>query len=165
MTKHFKFGNILNSSLKKGGEGMKKNLIFIAIAATALAMANPNPNNNLTLTLSKEIRLLFEKKSFSVFEAEVTAYSKDPKQGTADGITATGLPVDVGIAAVDPKIVPLGSIIWVEGYGYAIAADTGGKIKGRRVDVFFKSTREALKFGRAKRKVKIIARPIRIAKK
>jgi 3D (Asp-Asp-Asp) domain-containing protein len=89
----------------------------------------------------------------------VTAYSKSRSEGTDDGITATGLPADVGIAAVDPRVIPLGSIIWVEGYGYAIAADTGGKIKGKRVDVFFRSTRQALKFGRAKRKVKIIARP------
>ena len=91
---------------------------------------------------------------------EVTAYSQRVEENTADGITFVGLPVDIGIAATDPSVIPLGSVIWVEGYGYAFVADIGGAIKGRRVDVFFHCTRAALEFGRQMRKVKIIALPM-----
>ena len=91
---------------------------------------------------------------------EVTAYSQRAEESTADGITFTGLPVDIGIAATDPSVIPLGSVIWVEGYGYAFVADIGGAIKGQRVDVFIPCTVEALEFGRQMRKVKVIALPM-----
>lgn len=51
--------------------------------------------------------------------------------------TATGLRVRYGIVAVDPKIIKLGSHLWVSGYGYALAADTGGLIKNMKIDLFF----------------------------
>ena len=41
--------------------------------------------------------------------------------------------------AVDPKVIPLGSKVWVEGYGEAIAGDTGGAIKGNRIDILLGS--------------------------
>jgi len=53
-----------------------------------------------------------------------------------------------GIVAVDPRVIPLGTHMFIKGYGYAVAADTGGAIKGRRVDLFFKSKRDAVKWGR-----------------
>ncbi|MDQ7861221.1 3D domain-containing protein [Peribacillus frigoritolerans] len=43
------------------------------------------------------------------------------------------------IIAVDPSVIPMGSKVYVEGYGYAVAADKGGAIKGNRIDVFFSS--------------------------
>jgi len=51
--------------------------------------------------------------------------------------TASGRRVRYGIVAVDPKVIPLGTKLYVSGYGYAIAADTGGLIKGMRIDCFF----------------------------
>ena len=57
------------------------------------------------------------------------------------GVTATGFNLranpDAKVIAVDPSVIPLGSKVYVEGYGYAIAADTGGSVKGKRIDVFF----------------------------
>lgn len=52
------------------------------------------------------------------------------------GRTASGLPAGPGRIAVDPRVIPLGTRLFVEGYGPAVAADTGGAIKGRRIDVW-----------------------------
>jgi 3D (Asp-Asp-Asp) domain-containing protein len=53
------------------------------------------------------------------------------------GITATGVPVDKGIVAVDPSVIPLGTHMYIPGYGYAVAADTGGGIIGNMIDLGF----------------------------
>lgn len=74
----------------------------------------------------------------------------------AYGITASGEKVRPGVVAVDPKIIPLGTRIWVEGYGLAAALDTGGAIKGRRIDVYFPSHEEAKKWGRKTVKIRIL---------
>ncbi len=58
--------------------------------------------------------------------------------------------------AVDPKVIPLGTKVWVEGYGYAVAGDTGGAIKGNKIDVFIPTQSQALKWGRKNVKIKII---------
>ncbi len=76
------------------------------------------------------------------------------------GITTTGINLkknpDVKVIAVDPDVIPLGTKVYVEGYGYAIAADTGGAIKGNKIDVFFPSKTEAYKWGRKKVTIKIL---------
>ena len=64
------------------------------------------------------------------------------------GITALGLPAGHGIVAVDPRFIPLGTKLYVPGYGRAVAGDTGGSIKGRRIDLGFNSLAAALAFGR-----------------
>jgi len=64
------------------------------------------------------------------------------------GTTATGLPVGPGIVATDPSVIPLGTRMTIPGYGEGVAADTGGAIKGRRIDVWIKSCADAAAFGR-----------------
>lgn len=64
------------------------------------------------------------------------------------GITASGTKAVKGTVAVDPKVIPLGSKLYVEGYGYATALDTGSAIKGNKIDLFYDSLYEAKKFGR-----------------
>lgn len=76
-----------------------------------------------------------------LIQCESTAYY-------GDGITATGTvpvrnPNGISTIAVDPRVIPLGSLVYVEGYGKAIAADTGGAIKGNIIDVFVNSHHEA----------------------
>ena len=92
---------------------------------------------------------------------EATAYTaglestgKNPGD-PAYGITKSGFTVDAGVIAVDPKVIPLGSICWVEGYGYAVALDIGGAIQGERVDVFFWDLDEALRWGRRQVRVRV----------
>jgi len=72
------------------------------------------------------------------------------------GKTATGRPARFGVVAVDPRFIKLGTKVYVEGYGIAIAADTGGAIKGRRIDLCFNSRAEAMKVGRKPVKVTIL---------
>lgn len=66
----------------------------------------------------------------------------------AGGRTATGGTAQVGVAAVDPGVIPLGTKLYVEGYGYAVAGDTGGAIRGNRIDLVFDTLEECLRFGR-----------------
>ena len=61
--------------------------------------------------------------------------------------TASGRRHSFGIVAVDPRVIPLGTRVYVEGYGSAIAADTGGAIKGNRIDLAFDTDDEAEKVG------------------
>ncbi len=68
----------------------------------------------------------------------------------------TGLPLARGIVAVDPRVIPMGTRLYVEGYGNAIAADQGGAIKGNRIDLFFDSRQEAMSWGMKTVKVTIL---------
>ena len=69
--------------------------------------------------------------------------------------TQAGFPhqVEGYTIAVDPKVIPLRSVVELDGYGTRYAHDTGGMIKGKRIDLFFTSHEEALKFGRQKLEV------------
>jgi len=58
-----------------------------------------------------------------------------PPSSPSYGITATGLPVRKGIVAVDPRVIPLGTRLFIPGYGLGIAADTGGAVKGYHIDL------------------------------
>src|SRR5439155_21301426 len=69
------------------------------------------------------------------------------------GSTATGIPVGWGVAAVDPRVIPLGTHLTLPGYGEAGAADTGGSVVGGRIDVWFPSCAQA--GGRGTRSVPI----------
>ena len=77
---------------------------------------------------------------------EASAYLAGDGDGA--GITATGLPAVRGIAAVDPDVIPLGTRLFIPGYGEAIAADTGGAIVGNKIDLVMDSYGEAMDFGR-----------------
>jgi 3D (Asp-Asp-Asp) domain-containing protein len=86
-----------------------------------------------------------------------TGYSPDPRENGGYTTTATGLPIGYGAAAVDPRVVPLGTKMYVEGYGYAFACDVGGAIKGRRIDLAYDSYSLANTKGRKKVRVWILA--------
>lgn len=67
--------------------------------------------------------------------------------------TATGTIPKRGTVAVDSKLIPLGTRLYVDGYGFAVAEDRGGSIKGHRIDLFMETEKEALKWG---------TRPVRV---
>ncbi|MER3414189.1 MAG: hypothetical protein C4341_08150 [Armatimonadota bacterium] len=87
---------------------------------------------------------------------EATAYCLCSICGTGSGRTSLGSEARRGIVAVDPNVIPLGTIVYVEGYGLAIAADTGGAIRGKRIDLCFNSHAEALQFGRRTVRVHVL---------
>ena len=62
-------------------------------------------------------------------------------------VAASGKLAKRGTCAVDPKIIPLGTKLYIEGYGYAIANDTGGDIIGKTVDLYMSSTKECYNWG------------------
>jgi len=64
------------------------------------------------------------------------------------GTTASGLPVGIGVIAVDPTVIPLGTRVFVPGYGPAVAADVGSAIKGNIIDLWMPSTAAARAWGR-----------------
>lgn len=92
-----------------------------------------------------------------VIVMQATAY--DPSAGSK---TAMGTRARVGAVAVDPRVIPLGSKLYIESmdgfasYGYATAEDTGGAIKGNRIDLFYNSNAEANRFGRRNVKVYVL---------
>jgi uncharacterized protein YabE (DUF348 family) len=67
--------------------------------------------------------------------------------------TASGKHPEVGMVAVDPSVIPMGSRLYIEGYGFARAADTGGSIKGNRLDLFMEERSQCLSWGRRTVKV------------
>ncbi len=84
-----------------------------------------------------------------------TAYCNGCSGRTATGFDLRANP-NAKIIAVDPRVIPLGTKVYVEGYGYAVAADTGGAIKGNKIDVFMSSKADAYRWGRKKVKIKIL---------
>lgn len=88
-----------------------------------------------------------------------TAYNWDCNTCSGSGKTATGYNLKAnpnGVIAVDPNVIPLGTKVYVEGYGYAVARDTGGNIKGNRIDVHLPSQAAAMRFGSKQVKVEIL---------
>ena len=79
---------------------------------------------------------------------EATGYVAFRCGGSPSGRTATGPMAVKGLVAVDPRNIPLGTKLYIPGYGFALAADTGGAIKGNRIDLCFDTYQEAINFGR-----------------
>lgn len=99
-----------------------------------------------------------------VITCNATAYDLSAEEnGGYAGQTATGVPLDKGVIAVDPKVIPLGSRVYIEAldgswsYGYAVAADTGGAIKGNRVDLCYRTRSECIQFGRRPCRVYVLS--------
>lgn len=96
--------------------------------------------------------------SQKVLSMEATAYTANCEG--CSGVTATGINLkenpDQKVISVDPNVIPLGTKVHVEGYGEAVAGDTGGAIKGNKIDIYMKSQEDAINFGRKTVKVTIL---------
>lgn len=99
------------------------------------------------------------KTSATIISVKATAYCPTngvPNPYTASGKRAVRNPSGFSTIAVDPKIIPMGTKLYVEGYGYAIAADKGSAVKGNYIDVYFNTRKEALDWGVKRIKVQIV---------
>jgi len=97
--------------------------------------------------------------SSSAEEYHVTATAYTSGCNGCTGKTATGINLranpNAKVIAVDPSFIPLGTKVYVEGYGYATAADTGGAVSGKKIDVFVPSTADAYSWGVKTVKIKV----------
>lgn len=106
------------------------------------------------VTPSSAPKTLLNKDEFLTMTA--TAYTPFYCGGSKSGKTATGIKAKKGVVAVDPRVIPLGTKLYIPGYGYALAADTGSAIKGRRIDLCFNTRGEVYRFGKKKIKVYVV---------
>lgn len=98
-------------------------------------------------TAEPKIQSTIGLRSYSqVLYMEASAYL--PYDGGGAGYTALGIPARYGVVAVDPDIIPLGTRVYIPGYGEAIAADTGGAINGYMIDLCMEDYTQAIAFGR-----------------
>ncbi|MFT8424695.1 MAG: 3D domain-containing protein [Liquorilactobacillus sp.] len=100
-----------------------------------------------TTTSSSSKTLVMQSTGYSVAQSGLSSYS-------ATGINLSQYPSCI---AVDPSVIPLGSIVWVSGYGVTVAGDTGGAIKGNIIDVHFSTVGQAQSWGRKTVTVKILS--------
>ncbi|KKK33581.1 hypothetical protein WQ57_23460 [Mesobacillus campisalis] len=133
---------------KKTSAGAKKTTASAkakapAKKATPVKAASQKPSRNQV------------KKTLTVSASAFTASCKG-----CSGITYTGINLKknphMKVISVDPKVIPLGSKVYVPGYGTAIAADKGSAIKGNRIDVFMPKYNDAIKWGRKTVTVQIL---------
>ncbi|WP_338471263.1 ubiquitin-like domain-containing protein [Niallia sp. XMNu-256] len=109
---------------------------------------------------NKEVVQIASRGSESGKEIHVTSTAYTANCNGCSGTTATGINLhanpNLKVIAVDPNVIPLGSKVHVEGYGYAVAADTGGAINGNKIDVYFASKQDAVNWGRKTVKIKVL---------
>ncbi|MES9758462.1 LysM peptidoglycan-binding domain-containing protein [Priestia megaterium] len=149
----------ISISQLKQWNNLSSNTIYInqvlQVGGQAAAQAKPSTPSTSTPAPAPAQESKSVSKEITVEATAYTAYCAG-----CSGITATGIDLRSNpnrkVIAVDPRVIPLGSRVYVEGYGTAIAADTGGAIKGNKIDVLLPSQKEALKWGRKTVKVQIL---------
>ncbi len=121
-----------------------------------------SPSSSLTVSTTSQILTLEDGTQIpytSYIDVNATAYTTE---GASFNITKSGAVARYGIIAVDPTVIPLGTRMYIASedgtwtYGYAIAGDTGGFIKGNRIDLFYNTIKECLNFGRRDVRVYIL---------
>lgn len=109
-----------------------------------------NKTDNAVAVASTPSRNNQPTNSKKIYTMEATAYT--PYCTGCSGISAAGINLrsnpNLKLVAVDPRVIPLGTKVYVEGYGYAVAGDTGGAIKGMKIDLLMQTKNQAYSFGR-----------------
>jgi len=150
----------LTQILEKGEPGLKEVVYRVGIEEgkekyrqyfSEVIVKSPKPEivlqgQRTTAVIASREPIHIEK----VFTMEASAYTHTGNR------TYTGIYPEIGTIAVDPEIIPIGTRLWVEGYGYGIAQDTGKAIKGNKLDLFMETRRECLYWGRRRVKVYIL---------
>jgi 3D (Asp-Asp-Asp) domain-containing protein len=140
----------------KSWNKLKSNTIHpnqkLKVSGTKVTASKPKTKAKTTTTSKTKNKVV---KTLTVNASAFTANCKG-----CSGITYTGINLkknpNAKVISVDPTVIPLGSKVYVEGYGYAVAADKGSAIKGKRIDVFMNSYNKAIQWGRKTVKVQIL---------
>jgi len=148
-------------------------LVSVLVSITVIIVLSQNDHIDSFL-VKTETEIVVEKEPVYITEVKeieketewfyfvATGYSaNDPLQGT-NNITATGKEIKKGMIAVDSKIIPLGTRIEIKDMGVFVAEDTGGKIKGNRIDIYFETKEEAKEFGRQTIWVRVLGSSIEL---
>ena len=139
---------------KASAEKAAKQPVVVEQPSAPKNNGNSNSNTSTVKEVSKSNESTNNAKELYV---SATAYSHESSK---TGLTATGYNIKANpntkLIAVDPSVIPLGAKVWVEGYGEAIAGDTGGAIKGHKIDVLMPSSAQAISWGRKTVKVIIL---------
>src|SRR5262249_34345848 len=126
----------------------------VAEVATAEGVAEPKVPSEKPVALAEKA-IIAEPETFAAppISYVATAYS-------LRGRTASGRPVTKGVLPADPRFLPLGSKVRLEAGGYSgeyLVADTGGAVRGRRIDIWTPSARDAMRFGRRTVKLTVLS--------
>ncbi|MFC3041225.1 LysM peptidoglycan-binding domain-containing protein [Virgibacillus xinjiangensis] len=151
---------VTGEEIAVNGESTKERKAQVQSADVAVANTTSNePAKQETKTAEpKQQETKSEEAEGKTIAMEATAYTAGCYG--CSGITAAGVNLNENpnakVIAVDPNVIPLGTEVYVEGYGYATAADTGGAIKGNRIDVHVPTKDEAFDWGRKTVNVTIV---------
>ena len=124
---------------------MKKSVVFVMALSICLGTGIAFSSNVAKAATSNKELI-----------CSTTAYTSGTGNITASGRIVKRDPKGISTVSVDPNVIPLGTCLYIEGYGYAIAADTGSAIKGNEVDVYFDSSSECDDWGRKTVKVEVL---------
>jgi 3D (Asp-Asp-Asp) domain-containing protein len=108
----------------------------------------PELQSNQARTTNSEMPKLHTVRHAASRVEKISSYTMTATAYCDRGITKSGVESGPGRIAVDPTIIPLGTRMWVEGYGDAVACDTGKFIKGHRIDVWIEDRQKCLEYGR-----------------
>jgi 3D (Asp-Asp-Asp) domain-containing protein len=146
--------------VKKFAE-VRKNGVLVSRKKVAQSVTEPTPK--VVVIGLRGYRLAsrgaFDRSQFTgqrVLTMHSTGYYGLNCGGDGRGLTRLGWRAGYGIVAVDPRVIPLRTRLFIEGYGYAVAGDTGGAIKGSRIDLGFNSMGEARRHGRKRVRVYVL---------
>ncbi|MBU0699990.1 G5 domain-containing protein [bacterium] len=155
---------VLTQAGKEGVRSLQTDMLFIddvmiGLKETKKTVEKPSPKI-ISVGTKKVIQpISMTAKVKNIIHMGATAYSRHVQscgKWAKWGRTRSGLKAKYGVVAVDPTVVPLGTKLYVEGYGHAIAADTGSAIKGKRIDLCFDTHQEAVRYGCKQIKVYVL---------
>lgn len=115
--------------------------VMVASNSSSSSSSSSSRSSENSISVSRGTSTSTPSVEASTITVQATAY-------TGGGYTASGRQAAEGVIAVDPTVIPMGSRVYVDGYGYAIAADTGGAIQGNIIDLYFSSQSACENWGR-----------------
>ncbi|MGV8146015.1 MAG: 3D domain-containing protein [Alkaliphilus sp.] len=147
----------------ENGVEVKREVVEETILADATDEVFEKGTKNFIVTSRGEVQR-FKEVIIMVATAYTAGYESTGKNpgDHGFGITKSGTQVRPGVVAVDPRVIPLGTQLYIEsldstvGYGKASAEDIGGSIRGNRIDLFFECVEDAIRFGRRKVRVYVL---------